>query len=208
MWVICSWSSRSFAKKSYQHWKFLFFVCFWQFFPFFMPRANCFCCSPLICSFFIERLYRFASVALYKRATVNDLLRSLITKEWPWAIHSGCSWQKRDRSDSLIFTSKSLFCSKKTSESLEKPMSKFPTLPVPHPQNYRWWQNGKQYNRKMNSAHCTICVRVEGVPGLSRPGPPSLHSYIGWLRNFCFLVFHEIYSFVFRVFCETRNLTK
>ena len=27
---------------------------------------------------------------------------------------------------------------------------------------------------------------LEDAPGLYRPSPPSLHSYIGWLQNFCF----------------------
>ena len=49
------------------------------------------------------------------------------TKEWPWAIRSGCSWQKSDGSNSLFFKSESLFPSfahKKRS----KPKSEFPTL--------------------------------------------------------------------------------
>ena len=54
--------------------------------------------------------------------------QSLFTKEWPWAICSRRSWQKSDGSDSLFFTSVSLFRSQKMSNSLEKQMSEFPTL--------------------------------------------------------------------------------
>ena len=36
--------------------------------------------------------------------------------------------KKRDRSDSFFFTSQSLFCSQKTSDSLQKTMSEFPIL--------------------------------------------------------------------------------
>ena len=91
--------------------KLIFFLCFWQFF---------YCFSPF---------YAQERIALYKRATVSQSLPSLFTKEWPWAIRSGCSWQKSDGKD-FFFTSESLFCSQKTSNSLEKLMSKFPTLPL------------------------------------------------------------------------------
>ena len=64
--------------------------------------------------FFKERLERFTPVALYKRATMSNSLRSLMTKS--------------NRSDSLFFMSEFLFRSQKMSESLQKPMSKFPTL--------------------------------------------------------------------------------
>ena len=53
---------------------------------------------------------------------MSDLL---FRKERPRAICSGRSLQKIGGSDSLFFTSKSLFRSQKTSESLEKPMSEF-----------------------------------------------------------------------------------
>ena len=64
--------------------------------------------------FFKERLERFTPVALYKRATMSNSLRSLMTKS--------------NRSDSLFFMSEFLFHSQKMSESLQKPMSEFPTL--------------------------------------------------------------------------------
>ena len=76
--------------------------------------------------FFKERRVWFLLVALDKRAAGS--LPSFFTKEGPWAISPRCSWQKSEGSDSLFFTSKSLFCSQKTSDLLEKPMSKFPTL--------------------------------------------------------------------------------
>ena len=61
------------------------------------PRANCSCRSSLICSFL--------------KSGLSDSLPSLFTKERPWAICSGCLWQKSDVSDSLFFTSELLFCS-------------------------------------------------------------------------------------------------
>ena len=75
---------------------------------------------------------------------LSDSLPSLITKEGTLRIHSHPSlqktdherfaqvahaWQKRSGGDLVFFTSESLFRSQKTSESLKKPMSKFPTLP-------------------------------------------------------------------------------
>ena len=69
---------------------------------------------------------QIALVALNKRATMSDLLRSLMTKEQPWAnrsrslfkratvrIRSHYAWQKRDGSDLLFFTSESFFRSQK-----------------------------------------------------------------------------------------------
>ncbi len=64
--------------------------------------------------FFKERLERFTPVALYKRATMSDSFRLLMTKEPPWAICSGCSKQKSDGSDLLFLTIESLFRSQKT----------------------------------------------------------------------------------------------
>ena len=53
------------------------------------------------------------------------LLKITYIFEQLWAICSCCSRQKSDGSDSTFFTSKSLICSQKTSNLLEKPMSKF-----------------------------------------------------------------------------------
>ena len=64
--------------------------------------------------FFKEPLEQFAHVTHYKRAAVSDSLRSLMTTG--------------DGSNLLFFMSESLSRSQKTSESLEKPMSEFPTL--------------------------------------------------------------------------------
>ena len=78
-------------------------------FVFLCPRANHSHRSSLICSFLKSGLSNLAHVPLYKRATVSDLLRLLNTIEWLWALCSGCSWQKSDRSDLLFFTRESLF---------------------------------------------------------------------------------------------------
>ena len=96
--------------------KFVFFYVFDNFSPFVCPRANSSLRSSLICSFFKEQLERLAHVALYKRATMSDSLRLLMTKERP----------KRF----ALFHKQiplSLICSQKPSRSIKKPMSKFPT---------------------------------------------------------------------------------
>ena len=112
-------------KRAIRSKKFIF-LCFWQFFtafPLFMPKSKS---IPLL--FFIERRERFALVGLDKRETVSKSLLSLLTKERPCGIRSCRLWQKIDRSDFLFFTSVLLFSSKKTRDSLEKPLSDFPTL--------------------------------------------------------------------------------
>ena len=89
-----------------------YFCMFLTNFPLFMPKSKSL--PPIIGSF--------------SESVLSDSLPLLFTKEQPWAIVSGRSWQKSDGSHSLFFTSESLFCSQKMSESLEKPMSVFPTL--------------------------------------------------------------------------------
>ena len=93
-WAICS------HKMSKSLEKFVFFICFWQFSPFYAQE-------------------RIAPATLYKRAAMSNLLRLLMTKDWLWAIRSGHSWQKSDRSNSLFFMSELLFRSLKTSKLLE-----------------------------------------------------------------------------------------
>ena len=61
---------------------------------------------------------KIAPVALYKRATVSDLLRSLMTKE---------QWEQF-----ALFYEQITLSLKKTSESLEKPMIEIPTLTSDH----------------------------------------------------------------------------
>ena len=76
------------------------------------PWANCSGCSEW-------KSYHewFAPVSLYKSATVSNLLRSLMTKEWQQQF---ALFHERI---ALL-----LFCPQKKSESLEKPMSEVPTL--------------------------------------------------------------------------------
>ena len=59
----------------------------------------------------------------FLKSDLSELLLLLFTKKQQWAIRSGLSWQKNDGSDLL-------FRSQKTSESLKKPISEFPTLIV------------------------------------------------------------------------------
>ena len=103
MWMIRLWFEQIVRKKTRDKLEnFVFFVCFWQFVPFLCPRANRCSRSSLICSFLKSKL--------------SDFLPPLYTV------------QKSDGSNLLFFTSESLFCSQKTSESLEKPMSELSTL--------------------------------------------------------------------------------
>ena len=94
-----------------QKWVIRLKICiFCAFFPFLCLRANPSHHSLLIHSFF-KRLERLTSIALYKQATESDSLRSLMTKEQPWAICSGRSWQKSDWSNLLCFMGVLHLCS-------------------------------------------------------------------------------------------------
>ena len=117
-WFACD-SSESLAKNEQiackeraNRLKNSYFCMFLTNFPLFMPKSKSL--PPIIGSF--------------SESVLSDSLPLLFTKEQPWAIVSGHSWQKSDGSHSLFFTRESLFCSQKMSESLEKPMSVFPTL--------------------------------------------------------------------------------
>ena len=128
--------------------KFVFFVCFLQFFPFFRPKSELIPSLFAHSLFFKERLEHFAPVALYKRATVSDSLWLLMTKEQPWAICSGPSWQKSERSILLFFMSETLFRSKKE-QIAWKPMSKFPTLGN---------SSGHNFSPRSYRTPCTVCT--------------------------------------------------
>ena len=69
-----------------------------------------------------ERCEQIAQVAHQKWVTMSDLLSLLTKNDWPWANRSGRSLKM---SESLIF-------SQKTSDSLRKPMGKFPALQYRH----------------------------------------------------------------------------
>ena len=92
-------SSQSLLKKSNSHEekKNLIFCMFLTVFSFLCPRTNHSRHSSLSRSFFKEWHGRFDHVALYKRATVRESLRSLITNERPWAICSRCSFAHKKR---------------------------------------------------------------------------------------------------------------
>ena len=131
------WANHS-QKPAIHSKKFIFFIYFWQFSllsPFFMPNSKLLQLLFAQSLFFKERRESFFLVALYKRATMSDLLPSIFTKERPWAIPSCGSLQKSDgsyllffMSDLLFFTSESLFRSQKTSDWFEKLNNEFPTL--------------------------------------------------------------------------------
>ena len=88
----------------------MFLTVFYCFSPFLWPRAN----SSRPLAFLKSNHEQIAPVAHYNRATMRDLLPSLFTKEW-FAIFV-------ERMALL------LFCSQKTSDSLKKPKTEFPTL--------------------------------------------------------------------------------
>ena len=86
--VLVIWANRSQkrALRSKKIEKNHIFRRFWQFFtafPLFMPKSK-----SLMLLFFKEQREHFAHSSLYKRATVSDSLRSLMTKERLWAFHS------------------------------------------------------------------------------------------------------------------------
>ena len=78
-------------------------TCFWQFFTAVPP--------------FYAKKKQIAPIALYKRVTVSELLPPLCKKEWLWTNWSCRSLKKSDRSDSLFFTSESLFALSITKKS-------------------------------------------------------------------------------------------
>ena len=98
--------------------KILYYYSFSLLFPFFMDKSE--------------------SLFTKEQPCMSQSLPSLITKEQLWVIRSRRSLQKSDRSESLFFRANRsfdpllfcflLFCSWKTSYSLENPKSKFPKL--------------------------------------------------------------------------------
>ena len=71
-------------------------LCLWQGWEFALSLI----CSSIFRSKLLilkSNCEQFTHVAHYKRATVSDLLRLLITKERPWSIHSRWSLQKSNR---------------------------------------------------------------------------------------------------------------
>ena len=66
------------------------------------------------------------SVAFILRATWAFCSRRSLQKERPWAIRSDHSWQKSNRSDSLFFTSESLFHSQKNERIARKTDERIP----------------------------------------------------------------------------------
>ena len=96
------------------------FRMFFTAFPLFMPKSKSLLLLLLCCSFL--------------KSERNNSLSSLFTKKRLWANHSHHSLQKSDHdgSDSLFFKNESLFRSQKTSDSLKKPKSEFPTLARSH----------------------------------------------------------------------------
>ena len=91
-------------KTSHSQKKNIFFVCFWQFFPW--QKSE-------------DWQDQFALVDLWKRSTRSEGILS-IDRE-------GID----NRSDSIFFMITLIFWSQKTSDSMEKPIIKIPTLPSP-----------------------------------------------------------------------------
>ena len=97
--------SKWLSKMSSSLEKIHIFVCFWQFFIDF-PKSKS---LPLLFLLFFKEWWEWFTLSLF-------------TKEQPWAICFRCSWQKSNWNEriTLLLT--------KTSDSLKKPISKFPTL--------------------------------------------------------------------------------
>ena len=111
------WDHDGLEARHFQGWDLLFhsqkkvirsknivvFTMFWQFFtafPLFMLNSKSLLLLSAQSFFFIERRERFAIIALYKRATVSDLLTSLLKKSKKWAMHS-----KNQRAKSQLWKS-------------------------------------------------------------------------------------------------------
>ena len=134
--------------------KIVFFICFWQFFPFLCPRVNCSLRSFLICSFlksdlsdsllslFTTEQHEWfvqvahdkkatlsdSQVAHDKRMTVSDLLRLLMKKE--------------ERERFTLFQERitlSLTKKEQIAGKSEKLMSEFPTLPRNYTRIFFFW---------------------------------------------------------------------
>ena len=70
MWMIRLWFEQIVRKKTRDTLEnFVFFVCFWQFVPFFMPKSKSLQSLFTHLLFFKEQIERFSPAALYKRAT-------------------------------------------------------------------------------------------------------------------------------------------
>ena len=82
MWVICSWFEQSACKNWVIRLKNLYFLYVFDSFPFFMPKSKSLPSLFPHSLFFKDRLERFAPVAHYKRATVSNSLRLIMTKDW------------------------------------------------------------------------------------------------------------------------------
>ena len=104
----CEWFEWIARKKRANRWKtFIFFTCFWQFFPFSCPPV-------FLCSFTLFYRVTWATCA-------HCSLQMSESERFPQVAH--------DKGAILsFFTSKSLFRSQKTSKSLEKLVSGFPSL--------------------------------------------------------------------------------
>ena len=116
MWVFALDLSRFLAKNEWFTQNKFVYV-FDSFSPFWCPTGNCSCRSLLLSLFahslfFKEWLERFAPVALYKRATVSDLIRLLMTKD---------QWERF-----TLFTSELLFRYKKTKLITQKTDERIP----------------------------------------------------------------------------------
>ena len=123
--------------------KFLFLECFWQFFPFSCPRANC--------SFALLKRATWVihSRQSIQRATVSDSLTSLFNKE-----RKSYSLQKNEW---IVI---SLFRSQKTSNLIEKPKSKFPTLVRSCVVQQADWYFGKKMGRVTTTGSLIYSQRV------------------------------------------------
>ena len=108
--MICSWfeqiALKNRAIRSNKTYFLYFFDSFSQFSPFLWQKSKG---LPLL----------FAQ-SLFLKSDESNSLSLLFTKERPWVIRSGTSWQKSNWSDSLFFTSESLFSRANRSFALKK----------------------------------------------------------------------------------------
>ena len=127
--LFSSQKNKQFAQKTLT--KVIFFVRFFStidlLIPSFLMRDGC---ESLRLLTKIEQFEKIAQVAHQKWAIKSVLLRSLTKNERPWVICSGRSpkWANERISRFFEQIAHSLIFFSKTSNSLRKPMSEFPTL--------------------------------------------------------------------------------
>ena len=171
MWLICLWFERIAFKNEQFAQKNSYFLYVFTAFPLFMPKSE-----SLQLLFFQERRVWFSLIALYKRSTMSITFPSLFIKELQTRF--------------ALFQegiALSLFCSQKTSDSLEKPKSEFPTLITVHCTRSNWgfWESLDKLQEKSKWARQILPLLLYHFQNLKSHLGFSLfyNLFWNWLSN-------------------------